>query len=816
MTYHLGEISRGFQNRTHSRSVVAWPGPGGRRIVAAAALALLVALTLDAGRGYAANYYWVGGSDYWQSPTAWSLAPNFPGSGDNAFFTNAASYSVTLSNGVLNIQSNFFSNASNTTATVTLNLNTYELNPAYTGTAPGAFDIGDTAASTTVVYLASATATGKGLVVPGRIVVGRNGYGTLIVTNGNVSAATTVLANASGGCGLLVLSGPSVFWTNSADLAVGNNSNSFGSTLVVSNSAVMVISGTFRVGSGSGDGGSSNNTLVLSSGAKLYTQSGPITIGNNGTPTSTSPSYNNSATVEGGAVWDNGNSSFFIGYYAGLGAATGNVLTVGVGGVVTNISNLTITSSNTLNMAGGFLSALTACEGTVQGFGTVTNDVSISGIGMLSPFNSLGTLTFAKKLTLSTTTTTTVELGTNSNPTVVEGALTLGGTLNITDGGGFTNGTYTLFTYNSTLSSGGLTIGTTPNSNWTYTIDTNSTPHEVNLVVEAPATAPVADFYANPTAGSAPLTVTFTDTSTGTITNRAWSFGDGGTTNTTATAVLYTYQTVGTNTVSLTVSGPLGSSNLTETGYITVTNVPLPLITAGVTATDAPLQIGNKIVVADGDTNVFSVGATDSITNQLTYLWSFGDGVTSDFLATNVVEHVYTNDCGPYVASVTISNGVGAITTNFDVIVACQLGLKEVEPKLDFAKTNADSCAFVGWLPAPSNTVFAGQAVTLDIGGASLTFTFPLKGNAVNGASTFSLPKYDKKTESWSLKAKFKNGAWQAPWADYGMINSNIPSPGVEVTDLPVILLLNGDAFMATTNLTYTAKQGKSGATKLR
>jgi len=618
MTYHLGEISRGFQNRTHSRSVVAWPGPGGRRIVAAAALALLVALTLDAGRGYAANYYWVGGSDYWQSPTAWSLAPNFPGSGDNAFFTNAASYSVTLSNGVLNVQSNFFSNASNTTATVTLNLNTYELNPAYTGTAPGAFDIGDTAASTTVVYLASATATGKGLVVPGRIVVGRNGYGTLIVTNGNVSAATTVLANASGGCGLLVLSGPSVFWTNSADLAVGNNSNSFGSTLVVSNSAVMVISGTFRVGSGSGDGGSSNNTLVLSSGAKLYTQSGPITIGNNGTPTSTSPSYNNSATVEGGAVWDNGNSSFFIGYYAGLGAATGNVLTVGVGGVVTNISNLTITSSNTLNMAGGFLSALTACEGTVQGFGTVTNDVSISGIGMLSPFNSLGTLTFAKKLTLSTTTTTTVELGTNSNPTVVEGALTLGGTLNITDGGGFTNGTYTLFTYNSTLSSGGLTIGTTPNSNWTYTIDTNSTPHEVNLVVEAPATAPVADFYANPTAGSAPLTVTFTDTSTGSITNRFWSFGDGGTTNTTATSVPYVYQTTGSYQVSLIVSGLGGSNTNTKPNYIVVGNATPPPPVASFT--NNPASGPAPLTVYFYDTS------TGSPTG---WAWAFGDGNTS-------------------------------------------------------------------------------------------------------------------------------------------------------------------------------------------
>jgi hypothetical protein len=34
------------------------------------------------------------------------------------------------------------------------------------------------------------------------------------------------------------------------------------------------------------------------------------------------------------------------------------------------------------------------------------------------------------------------------------------------------------------------------------------------------------------------------------------------------------------------------------------------------------------------------------------------------------------------------------------------------------------------------------------------------------------------------------------------------------VSDLPVILLLNTEAFMATTNLHYTATQDKSGAAK--
>ena len=54
------------------------------------------------------------------------------------------------------------------------------------------------------------------------------------------------------------------------------------------------------------------------------------------------------------------------------------------------------------------------------------------------------------------------------------GNLTLGGTLNIADAGGFTNATYTLFTYGGALTYNGLTVGTKPNATFTYTVDTNT------------------------------------------------------------------------------------------------------------------------------------------------------------------------------------------------------------------------------------------------------------------------------------------------------------------------------------------------------
>lgn len=72
-------------------------------------------------------------------------------------------------------------------------------------------------------------------------------------------------------------------------------------------------------------------------------------------------------------------------------------------------------------------------------------------------------------------------LGTNSVPVGVVNNLLLGGTLNVNNAGGFTNTTYTLFTFGGGLTYNGLTVGTTP-TNFSCVIDT-SIAGQVNLVV---------------------------------------------------------------------------------------------------------------------------------------------------------------------------------------------------------------------------------------------------------------------------------------------------------------------------------------------
>jgi PKD repeat protein len=121
--------------------------------------------------------------------------------------------------------------------------------------------------------------------------------------------------------------------------------------------------------------------------------------------------------------------------------------------------------------------------------------------------------------------------------------------------------------------------------------------------VSAPA-APVANFTANTTSGTAPLTVNFTSTSTGSITSYAWTFGD----NTTSTAQnpSKAYSNPGTYTVTLTVTGSGGSNTKTNTNYITV-NAPGD--------TSAPTVPGNPVATANGTSgiNLSWTASTDNI-----------------------------------------------------------------------------------------------------------------------------------------------------------------------------------------------------------
>ncbi len=170
-----------------------------------------------------------------------------------------------------------------------------------------------------------------------------------------------------------------------------------------------------------------------------------------------------------------------------------------------------------------------------------------------------------------------------------------------------------------------------------------------NAVNTGPPPAPVAEFSGSPTTGTEPLTVNFTDQSTGSITSWAWTFGDGGTS--TAQNPSHQYTSAGSYTVSLTVTGPGGSDGETKTNYVTVNpcTTPTANFVGSPTSGDYPLN----------------VSFTDQSTGGATsWSWNFGDGGTST--AQNP-SHTYTS-AGSYTVTLTASNACGSdqfVRTNY-------------------------------------------------------------------------------------------------------------------------------------------------------
>ena len=165
---------------------------------------------------------------------------------------------------------------------------------------------------------------------------------------------------------------------------------------------------------------------------------------------------------------------------------------------------------------------------------------------------------------------------------------------------------------------------------------------------------PIAEFTQDVTYGTVPLTVIFTDQSTGTIIEWLWDFGDGETS--TEQNPTHTYNTRGTYTVTLTVTGPAGSDTVTESDLIMV-RYPVP-------------QSDFTAVPIDG-TVPLTVDFTSLSTGTMTeWLWEFGDGHTS---TREHPAHIYRIP-GTFSVSLTVTNPDGSdtkTTTNYIDILLC-------------------------------------------------------------------------------------------------------------------------------------------------
>ncbi len=118
----------------------------------------------------------------------------------------------------------------------------------------------------------------------------------------------------------------------------------------------------------------------------------------------------------------------------------------------------------------------------------------------------------------------------------------------------------------------------------TYTVSLNASNSKggdvstMTDLVTVTAQAPLAGFTASPTSGTAPLEVTFTDTSTNQPASWAWDFGDGATS--TEQNPVHSYATAGSYAVSLTVANTGGTNTRVRSDLIHVGNAPVTVTAA--------------------------------------------------------------------------------------------------------------------------------------------------------------------------------------------------------------------------------------------
>lgn len=330
-----------------------------------------------------------------------------------------------------------------------------------------------------------------------------------VASNATLTLAGTVSGNndlQKLGSGTLVLTGTNYYGNTlvSEGTLVGNASSIRGN---VSNDSAIVFN---QVDDGSYFGAISGSGLATKTGAGVLTLNGNTTQDWNvgaGTLLVTATSYKAANTLidrDGTLRFNELSAPDFTGSLAGTGTieitGEGNLYLRGEnsnfagttkvnGGMLSVVSNLggsvnvDLGALNVNGTVGGKVNV--GSQGTLRGDGVINGSTTINGGKLIGTQGS--TLTFNGGLALSNSSVVSVDLGglfnTGAGNTLfkVAGDLTLGGTLNVYDAGGFSAGVYRLFDYTGALTNNGMTFGDTPSGAADLSLQT-AVANQVNLI----------------------------------------------------------------------------------------------------------------------------------------------------------------------------------------------------------------------------------------------------------------------------------------------------------------------------------------------
>jgi len=234
-----------------------------------------------------------------------------------------------------------------------------------------------------------------------------------------------------------------------------------------------------------------------------------------------------------------------------------------------------------------------------------------------------------------------------------------------------------------------------------------------DVTTTVPAGPPVANFTASATTGTAPLAMNFANTSTGSITSYAWSFGDG--TTSTAKAPSHVYSSAGVYAVSLTVTGSGGSNTKTIPNYVTV-KAP-----AGVDATSPTVP------------STLSAGA--SATNTINLTWkSSSDNVG---ITGYRIERCQGMGCTTFAQ---IATATGTSYSNTGLVAGTSYGyrVRATDAAGNLSGYSNVATASTYKSPPITSTTGIGASPNPSILGSMVTFTAQVTGNAPTGPVSFT------------------------------------------------------------------------------
>ncbi len=264
---------------------------------------------------------------------------------------------------------------------------------------------------------------------------------------------------------------------NNGSLDIGDSASTTFNTAVFGGPgapAVIINNGFVDVG---GASGTSGNTLIVTN-ASLTCDT--LNVGGPGTNRLNDTLFFNGGTIVANTVRVRPTNTFA--FAAGTlsagsmqtdsGANSSNVFIVGDG---VSAAFYDMAASDTGYHEFGSPGLVVTNGASLRGNGTLIGTTTVLGTFVPGFAGAVGSIFSSNSLSFGNSAVLNYDLGTSSDSVTVNDNLKLGGTLNISDAGGFGPGNYTLFTYAGVLSaSGTLTVGTTPNGSLTYAINTNT------------------------------------------------------------------------------------------------------------------------------------------------------------------------------------------------------------------------------------------------------------------------------------------------------------------------------------------------------